>query len=409
MLEKMKQAFIYTIAAFLLLFTACETDLLKTMIGEGEAPVLSASPSTIVLEQQDSANIALTLSWTNPNYLKDTTNGDVVGTYELDLDIDDSFPDSKSYTLVNRFQKSFNVFDLNKIVLDLGCETGIENSVYVRVKSIFFHEDTLLSNTELLTITPYSTIIPPAIAVPQEVWISGDALTTGWNAPFLPEQQFSQETETSFSITIDLLGGKEYEMITDGNGVNWTPVYRLDPTIVPADVVWGGGFVWDGEGSDFGWSALKFISPPDDGTYKITLNFQDATFTVIDVTGPPAIAVPTEVWISGDALEGGWVQPFPAERQFVKEGKTKFSITIKLLGDLDYEMITDGEGVNWTPCYRIDPNLDPSTMVYSGGFVWDGDGSDFGWGSKKFKSPPSEGMYKITLDFQSATYVVTAQ
>lgn len=405
----MKTSFIYTIAVFLLLLAACEKDLLETTIGEGKAPVLTTSGNTIILVHEDSANMALTLNWTNPNYLKDTTNGDLVGTYELDLDVDAAFANAKSFSMVNIFQKSFSVFELNKIMLDLGCETDIENTVYVRVKSIFFQEDTLLSNTEPLTVTPYSTVIPPAIEVPQEVWISGEALTTGWNAPFLPEQQFTKETETSFSITIDLLGGKEYEMITDGAGVNWTPVYRLDPSNVPADLMWGGDFVWDGDGSDYGWSSLKFLSPPDDGTYKIILNFQDATFTVIDASGPPVIAVPEEVWISGDALEGGWIAPFPADRQFTKEGKTKFSLTIKLLADMDYEMITDGQGVNWTPCYRIDPNLDPAALVYSGGFVWDGDGSDFGWGSKKFKSPPTEGVYKITLDFQTATYVVAAQ
>jgi hypothetical protein len=252
-------------------------------------------------------------------------------------------------------------------------------------------------------------VLPPAIAVPAELWISGDALTTGWNQPFLPEQQFTQETATSFSITIDLLGGKDYEMITDGTGSNWTPCYRIDPVLNPSEMVWGGTFVWDGQGSDYGWASKKFLSPPNDGRYKITIDFQDATFTVVDVSGPPTIEVPNELWIWGDALGIPWGTPFPAQLQFEKTGNTKFAITIFLLADSDYEMVADGTGANWTPCYRIDPALNPSEMVWGGTFVWDGEGSAFSWGSKKFRSPNEEGDYKITIDFQTATYVVAVQ
>lgn len=401
--------YIYILTALLFLTTACENSLEKTTIGDGTAPTLSASSTAIVLARTDSANVALTLNWNNPGYLDDTSKGDLVGTYIIQIDKNASFSNSKIISMVNSFDRSFSVYALNKMLLDLECDADVENSVYVRVKSIFFSSDTLVSNVLTLAVTPFSTVIPPIIAVPAELWISGEALTTGWNAPFLPEQQFTKETETSFSITIDLIGNARYEMITDGNGSNWTPCYRIDPEIDPATTIWGGSFVWDGDGSDYGWSTILFQAPPDDGTYKITLNFQDATFTVINASGPPAIAVPEEVWIAGDALVGGWITPFPAERQFTKESATKFSLVITLLASSDYEMITDGAGVNWTPCYRIDPALDPSTMVFGGSFVWDGDGSDYSWGSKKFLSPADEGLYKITLDFQTATYVVAAQ
>ena len=72
-------------------------------------------------------------------------------------------------------------------------------------------------------------------------------------------------------------------------------------------------------------------------------------------------------------------------------------------------MITDGEGSNWTPCYRIDPALDPSEMIWGGTFVWDGEGSDYSWGSKKFLSPPEDGIYKITMDFQTASFIVVEE
>lgn len=405
----MKSLHITIIALLTLLFAACESDLLKTTIGDGTAPELNASESNLVLIRTDSSNLAIKFNWTSPNYLDDTANGNVIGAYVVEIDKTASFASPKSVATGNNLERSFTVYALNKILLDLACETEVENDIYVRVKSIFFNSDTLFSNVLNLKITPYATVIPPAISVPEEVWIWGDALGIPWATPFPQQLQFTKETATSFSITIDLIGGLDYEMITDGTGSNWTPCYRIDPALDPATMVWDGTFVRDGEGSEYGWGSKKFLSPPNDGSYKITLNFQDATFTVVDVSGPPAIEVPEEVWIWGDALGIPWGTPFPAELQFEKIGSTKFSITIFMLADSDYEMITDGTGANWTPCYRIDPALNPSEMTWGGSFVWDGEGSAYSWGSKKFRSPNEEGTYKITIDFQTATYVLAAQ
>ncbi|MBN2805152.1 MAG: SusE domain-containing protein [Prolixibacteraceae bacterium] len=394
------------IITLMLLFAACESDLMKPTIGEGTPPALSSSANELVLARTDSANVALNLSWTSPGYLENTEAGDVTGNYFVEIDQSEDFSAPKSFATGNNLQRSFTVYALNKIMLDLGYEADLAQNLFIRVKSVFFTTETLYSTTLSVKVTPYTTIIPPAIEVPEQLWISGDALPTGWNQPFLPEQQFSKETSTSFSITIDLLGGKDYEMITDGTGANWTPCYRIDPALDPATMVWGGSFVWDGEGSAYSWGSKKFLSPPNDGTYKITMDFQEATFKVEDVSGPPVIEVPAELWIYGDGLTGGWVTPFPAERQFEKISDTKFSITIFIAASTPYEMITDGTGANWTPCYRIDPALDPAEMIWGGSFVWDGEGSDYIWGSKKFLSPPDDGEYTITLDFQTATFVV---
>ena len=48
-------------------------------------------------------------------------------------------------------------------------------------------------------------------------------------------------------------------------------------------------------------------------------------------------------------------------------------------------------------------------MLYEGTFVWDGEGSEYGWGSKKFLSPPDAGTYTVTMDFQTATYTTALQ
>lgn len=403
----MKQIYNIIFLALIIMVSACESDLMQTIIGEGEEPMISASSSDVILIREDSANVALTVTWTDPQYLDDTSNGNVIGTYTVEVSKNQSFIDSKSYSFVNEFEKSFTVYSLNKVMLDMEYEPDVVAPAYIRVKSIFFTEDTLTSNVLNINVTPYTTVIPPTIAVPDELWISGEALTTGWNSPFLPEQQFSKETETTFSITIDLIGGETYEMITDGTGSNWTPVYRIDPELDPASMVWGGTFVWDGDGSDYGWGSKLFMSPPNDGTFKIIMDFQDATFTVIDVTGPPAIAVPEALYIIGSATAAQWGDV--SSQQFTKISSTKFEISIDLFASSEYALITDPTGANWTPVYRLEPIKKPEENIWGGSFVWDGDGSDYGWGTKNFLSPEDEGKYKLIFDFQTATYTVSKE
>ncbi len=277
----MKSIHISVISALVIMLSACESELLKTTIGEGSAPVLNASASEIVLLQVDSANVALTLNWTDPGYLDDTVNGNIIGTFILDIDKEENFPDPRTITRVNIFSESFSVYDLNRILIDLQCEPEVVNNIYTRVRSVYFYTDTLSSNVLNLSLTPYNVAIPPAIAVPDELWISGEALTTGWQQPFLPQQQFTKTGETVFEISIEFLATQNYEMITDGQGLNWTPCYRIDPALNPANMLYSGTFVWDGEGSAYNWGTKKFLSPPDAGVYKVTMDFQTATFTAV--------------------------------------------------------------------------------------------------------------------------------
>jgi len=87
----MKKIYLIIIAVMMLFFTACETDLLKTTIKEGTAPVLTASSTQVSLTRADSANNAITLTWTAPGYLTETENGDVVGEYILEISKDQAF------------------------------------------------------------------------------------------------------------------------------------------------------------------------------------------------------------------------------------------------------------------------------------------------------------------------------
>lgn len=265
----------------MVLLSACESDLLKPTIGEGTAPVLNTTALDVVLLKIDSANTALTLDWTDPGYLADTSNGSVFGTYELEIDKSYDFSDPTSFSLVNTFSKSFSVYELNKLLLDMECVPDSIIDIFIRVTSIFFNTDTLASNMLTVSMTPFPTYIPPAIEVPAELWLVGEAVNADWPTPLPVGQQFTKTGETEYSITIDLAASLDYEMITDSEGENWTPCYRIHPDVTPGDMLFEGTFVWDGEGSEFGWATNKFLSPPDAGTYTITMDFQNAAFTTV--------------------------------------------------------------------------------------------------------------------------------
>ena len=387
-----------------MIFSSCENDLLKTTIQKGTAPVLSASSTQIVLARSDSANNALTLTWTDPKYLENTSTGNVVGLYFIEIDKTESFSTATVVEMGNSLEQSYSVFKLNKLAIKMGCETDVASNLYVRMKSVFFSSDTLISNVVTLSVTPYSTIIPPAIAVPAELYITGDATAGAWDKPLPANQKFTQLTTTTFMITVDLKANGTYALITDGTGNNWTPCYKLDPNVDPATVTMGGTFVQDGNGSVYNWTSKNFQAPAKDGTFKLTFNFQDATFTVEDVTGANKLDIPAELYIVGDATAAGWGDV--SSQKFTKESATVFTLTIALKGNSAYALITDPTGKNWTPCYRLDPNLDPAAVVSGGTFVQDGDGSKYSWSTKNFLSPMDDGTYKLTFNFDTGIYTV---
>ncbi len=397
---------IVLIVSIILLTSSCESDLPKYQVRQGTAPVLSVSETGIVLTAGDSAETVLSLTWTDPDYFPEGTDVSVVGTYFLEISKDEQFSDFLSVSLGNKLDTSFTCYVLNSKLLSLELEANVSNNVFLRVKSAFFSKDTLSSNICTLAVTPYS-ISETAIAVPGALYITGDAIPAGWITPFPDNQKFTK-SGTTFTLTTDLLGGKEYELITDVNGSNWTPCYRLAPDVNQSDMIWGGSFVWDGEGSDYNWTTQKFKTPDEDATYTLVFDFQDAIFSVVNEDVDPVIAVPDELYITGSAIPTGWSTPFPDEQKFTKTGNV-FALTIDLLGDREYELITDVNGANWTPCYRLAPDADQSAMTWGGSFVWDGEGSDYGWSSQLFLTPSYDGTYQLIFNFQNATFSVRSE
>jgi hypothetical protein len=283
-MKKHFHTFLVLAASGVLCVTACKKDEQKVIYDGGTAPVLSASGSgPFILLPKDTANTAVTFSWTNPNYqFSDGISSQNV-TYNLQFDTTTNFdgPNLQTVSISSSLGTSFTVNQLNSLVANgLVLATGVSHTVQVRVQSSLTPYTSgsalpalLTSNTTSFTVTPFAP--PPAVTPPAEgtLFIVGSAVAGGWNNPItytpITAQQFTQVAGSNgleYTIKIALIGGGEYKWIAvNGSwGEQWS--------VATADTYPNGGpFVSNGNNS---------IAPASSGTYLIDVNFQTGKFTV---------------------------------------------------------------------------------------------------------------------------------
>ena len=112
------------------------------------------------------------------------------------------------------------------------------------------------------SVTPYTSTFPT------NLYIVGDATADGWsnsNPPVNPV--FTQLNAAQFQLTIPLIGGKSFLMLPVAG--SWANKYAVSDVNVPSS------------GGSFGYNlSTNFNAPANSGTYTITANFYDFTFTV---------------------------------------------------------------------------------------------------------------------------------
>ena len=127
------------------LLTACSKVDSLPVYGEGTAPTLTASASTIAPVAADSNKVALTLSWTNPKHATDTSN------YKFVVEIDSTgkgFANAASKTVTGTWGTSFTAKELNNILLAKGYAFNVPVDMDVRVISSYSNNnERLTSNT----------------------------------------------------------------------------------------------------------------------------------------------------------------------------------------------------------------------------------------------------------------------
>jgi len=271
------------------------------------------------------------------------------------------------------YTKSLTQDDMNTTALSSGIPIGNSGSVEYRVKAVTASGATAFSNVVNVTIATFSP-------VPANLYIVGDATPGGWNNPVpTPSQQFTKLDAYSFSITIGLTSGKSY-LFLPVNG-DWSHKYGGS-----TDGVSSGGTLL----KDNAVPGSNTPAPAASGVYKIVVNFQTNTYTVTQ------IAVPSNLYIVGDATAGGWNNPVPTpSQQFTAINNVSYGIVINLTAGKSYLFLpVNGD---WSHKYG------GSTDGTGGGVLL----ADNAVPGSNTPAPSTTGLYMIVVNFATNSYTVT--
>lgn len=281
-MKKYINKILFTCGAALTLLASCKKDEAKVFFNGGTTPVFTSSAAdSISLPIADTSNTAVTFNWTNPNYSYSDGISSLNVSYYLEFDTTSNFNGANMQTIgiSSALSKSFTVSQFNAVMTNgLLLSTAHPHTIDVRIES-FIQPYTngsqpvgaLTSNPLSFTVTPYAT--PPAVAPPpnDSLYIVGAAVAAdNWANPMppasIPTETFTAVSPTEFKITLALVGGGEYKLISS-NG-SWSNQWSVAATDTYPN---GGPFVFNG---------ANCIAPPASGNYLIDVNFQTGKFSV---------------------------------------------------------------------------------------------------------------------------------
>ncbi len=367
-----------------LIMSACSKVDNLPFYATGTTPVLSLSSNAVAPAPSDSDNVALTISWTSPGYATDSA----AAKYVVQIDsAGRNFSKAVSKTVTGALSTTFTAKELNTITLGFGFAFNTPYDVDVRIISSYANNnDQKISDVITMKYTPYK--VPPKIALPAsgELFLVGSASQGGWSNPVpAPQQQFAHISETKWAGVFQLNGGSEY-LILPVNG-DWGHKYAVaDKTAAGLN-----------EGGDFGFDlGDNFPGPAASGLYIIILDFQSGKFTVTPYTGG---ILPDNLFMVGDATQGGWSNPVPApQQQFTRLNSAQFELTTDLTGG-KYYLLLPVNG-SWDHKFAVEDNT-VDTYKTAGMFKYDG--------PSNFPGPAENGTYKIEVNFVDNSYTVIKQ
>ncbi len=240
---------------------ACEDEDL-TVLNPNATTTVSLSSTDVVLDKNDVGMNVLTVNWTEPDY-----GFNAADSYNILFDLaGGDFTKPQVVSGGSDFTKSFTTEQLNKVLLNLGAETGTATDVDVKVNAILSSRVKLASNVTSMMVTPYADVLDLS-----SVWgVVGSATTNGWDGPDMPF--YKTDDADIYAAYVTLIDG----MIKIRSNNSW-------------DVNYGSN---DADGNlQAGGSDI----PVTAGTYKITFNESALTYTIEAYTwGIVGSATPNE-------------------------------------------------------------------------------------------------------------------
>lgn len=260
--------------------SSCTKDENRVIFQGGTNPVLSGSSAgPLVLLKDNKDNVALTLNWTNPDYMFNTGISSQDVNYILQVDTT-----GKNFTSSNLQERSIAkdtnlvllVKDLNSFLSKMELQAGTQYNMELRIKATLGSGAVpVYSNVLQIKVTPYLdfAVEPPGTAANNyddgNLWVTGDCFPSpDWAnplpAPYDVSLKFTKVDKLHYELVCDFDATGGYKMIQT-QGV-WATQYHA----VVAGQALSGEFVKADADPQF--------ASPGVGRYKIEVNFQTGKY-----------------------------------------------------------------------------------------------------------------------------------
>ena len=230
---------------------------------------LMLSLESVVLEEDSQDNEILTANWTDPDY-----GFDAAASYKVLIDVSNGdFSAPQVLPVGNNLEKTFTVGELNAKMLSLGLTPNEESVVSFKIQVTLSDYQEMFSNTVNLSVTPFSSLLD----LSTNLGVVGSATAAGWGNPNIPDLPFYQTNiENEYVAYVTLKNGE----IKFRSNNDWADNWGDD----------GNDGTLDPYGANIAVTA---------GDYKITVNFDNLTWSMEEFT-----------WgLVGSATTNGWDGP----------------------------------------------------------------------------------------------------
>lgn len=150
---------IFLALAAITCLAACEKEGEKIYLSSIDNGELIASENTVVLTQQTSKQVVLSLAWTQdtPSVSNSNMQAPNLTTMTLQVAASEDFSGTVAESVEASLSKAYTGADLNTIAKNLGATPDVENTLYFRLKaSTGNNMEPTYSNTATVVVTPYS-------------------------------------------------------------------------------------------------------------------------------------------------------------------------------------------------------------------------------------------------------------
>lgn len=355
---------------------ACEKKMTNQFFGDGSAPTMTVSTTTLAPTPADSTTDVLAISWTNPHYATDSATE----LYTIQIDSSGrNFSKAVSIQVSGALSDSLTAKQINTIALGFGFSYNVAYNMDIRVISSYAnYNEEYTSNTITISYTPY--VIPPKVVPPTGgLYLVGNATVGGWNNPVpVPTQVFEKIDSVDYAGVFKLSAGGQF-LVLPVNG-DWSNKYATADNTE------------SGSGGTFAYNASNnFTGPANAGWYTIWLNFQTGNFTI----SPATDSVPDSLFLVGSATAGGWNNPVPEPSQvFTQLNASQFSISAPLSAAGQFLFLPVNG--SWSNKYATSDGTENGA---GGTFAYDA--------ANNFTGPANAGTYTILVDFVLGKFVIS--